>query len=339
MKIDMHTHIIPKELPDWSSEFGYGNFIHLDHHRPGFARMMQGGKFFREIESNCWDAQLRIEEYARFQTQVQIVCTIPVLFAYWSKPKDGLKVSQFLNDHIATLTQTFPKNYIGLGTLPMQDISLAVEELQRCKNIGLKGIQIGSNINNINLSDDQFNPLWDALQDLDMCVLVHPWEMMGEEDMRKYWLPWLVGMPAETTRAICSLIFSGVFERFPRIRFNFAHAGGSFLTTIGRIEHGYHCRPDLVAIDNPKNPRDYIGHFWVDSATHDPQLLRYILELMPAEKISLGTDYPFPLGDLKVGEFIRDMRLTAETQEQIFWKSAVSWLGMKHSDFTQQYFS
>jgi aminocarboxymuconate-semialdehyde decarboxylase len=221
----------------------------------------------------------------------------------------------------------------------MQDISLAVEELQRCKNIGLKGIQIGSNINNINLSDDQFNPLWDALQDLDMCVLVHPWEMMGEDDMRKYWLPWLVGMPAETTRAICSLIFSGVFERFPRIRFNFAHAGGSFLTTIGRIEHGYHCRPDLVAIDNPKNPRDYIGHFWVDSATHDPQLLRYILELMPAEKISLGTDYPFPLGDLKVGEFIRDMRLTAETQEQIFWKSAVSWLGMKHSDFTQQYFS
>lgn len=301
--------------------------------------MMQGGKFFREIESNCWDAQLRIEEYARFQTQVQIVCTIPVLFAYWSKPKDGLKVSQFLNDHIATLTQTFPKNYIGLGTLPMQDISLAVEELQRCKNIGLKGIQIGSNINNINLSDDQFNPLWDALQDLDMSVLVHPWEMMGEEDMRKYWLPWLVGMPAETTRAICSLIFSGVFERFPRIRFNFAHAGGSFLTTIGRIEHGYHCRPDLVAIDNPKNPRDYIGHFWVDSATHDPQLLRYILELMPAEKISLGTDYPFPLGDLKVGEFIRDMRLPAETQEQIFWKSAVSWLGMKHSDFTQQYFS
>lgn len=339
MKIDMHTHIIPKELPDWSSEFGYGNFIHLDHHRPGFARMMQGGKFFREIESNCWDAQLRIEEYARFQTQVQIVCTIPVLFAYWSKPKDGLKVSQFLNDHIATLTQTFPKNYIGLGTLPMQDISLAMEELQRCKNIGLKGIQIGSNINNINLSDDQFNPLWDALQDLDMCVLVHPWEMMGEDDMRKYWLPWLVGMPAETTRAICSLIFSGVFERFPRIRFNFAHAGGSFLTTIGRIEHGYHCRPDLVAIDNPKNPRDYIGHFWVDSATHDPQLLRYILELMPAEKISLGTDYPFPLGDLKVGEFIRDMRLPAETQEQIFWKSAVSWLGMKHSDFTQQYFS
>ena len=339
MKIDMHTHIIPRELPDWTSEFGYGNFIHLDHHRPGFARMMQGGKFFREIESNCWDAQLRIDEYARFQTQVQVVCTIPVLFAYWAKPKDGLKVSQFLNDHIATLTQTFPKNYIGLGTLPMQDITLAVEELQRCKSIGIKGVQIGSNINNINLSDAQFNPLWEALQDLDMSVLIHPWEMMGEEDMRKYWLPWLVGMPAETTRAICSLIFSGVFEKYPRIRFNFAHAGGSFLTTIGRIEHGFHCRPDLVAIDNPVNPREYIGHFWVDSATHDAQLLRYILDLLPPEKISLGTDYPFPLGDLKVGEFIREMQLTSETQEQIFWKSAVAWLGLEPTEFSQQYFT
>lgn len=339
MKIDMHTHIIPRELPDWTSEFGYGNFIHLDHHRPGFARMMQGGKFFREIESNCWDAQLRIDEYARFQAQVQVVCTIPVLFAYWAKPKDGLKVSQFLNDHIATLTQTFPRNYIGLGTLPMQDTGLAILELERCKSIGIKGIQIGSNINNINLSDGQFNPLWEALQDLDMCVLIHPWEMMGEEDMRKYWLPWLVGMPAETTRAICSLIFSGVFERYPRIRFNFAHAGGSFLTTIGRIEHGFHCRPDLVAIDNPKNPRDYIGHFWVDSATHDAQLLRYILDLLPPEKISLGTDYPFPLGDLKVGEFIREMQLTSETQEQIFWKSAVAWLGLEPTEFAQQYFT
>jgi aminocarboxymuconate-semialdehyde decarboxylase len=335
MKIDMHTHIIPRELPDWTSEFGYGNFIHLDHHRPGFARMMQGGKFFREIESNCWDAQLRIDEYARFQTQVQVVCTIPVLFAYWAKPKDGLKVSQFLNDHIATLTQTFPKNYIGLGTLPMQDITLAVEELQRCKSIGIKGVQIGSNINNINLSDAQFNPLWEALQDLDMCVLIHPWEMMGEEDMRKYWLPWLVGMPAETTRAICSLIFSGVFEKYPRIRFNFAHAGGSFLTTIGRIEHGFHCRPDLVAIDNPVNPREYIGHFWVDSATHDAQLLRYILDLLPPEKISLGTDYPFPLGDLKVGEFITQMNLPNETVEHIFWKSAVAWLGMNEDEFAR----
>jgi aminocarboxymuconate-semialdehyde decarboxylase len=332
MKIDMHTHIIPKNLPDWSGKFGYGPFIHLDHHRPGYARMMQGDKFFREIESNCWDEELRIDEYAKYNTQVQVVCTIPVLFSYSAKPDDGLQVSQFLNDHIAELIVKHPKNYIGLGTLPMQDTDLAIKELERCKKIGMKGVQLGSNINKQNLSDTIFNPLWAAIEELDMAVLIHPWEMMGQEEMKKYWLPWLVGMPAETARAICSLIFGGVMERHPGIRFNFSHAGGSFLPTIGRIEHGFHCRPDLVAIDNPINPRDYIGKFWVDSATHDTMLFKYILEMQGSKKVTLGTDYPFPLGDLEVGKFIEDMNLDPQVQEDIFCNATLEWLNMDKSE-------
>lgn len=329
----MHTHIMPKHVPDWSGKFGYGSFIHLDHHRPGYARMMQGDKFFREIEANCWDESIRIEEYARYDTQVQVVCTIPVLFAYWAQPKDGLTVARFLNDHIADIAARYPKNYVGLGTIPMQDIDLAVAELERCKSIGMKGIQIGSNVNQKNLSEPIFESLWQAIADLDMAVLIHPWEMMGQDDMKKYWLPWLVGMPAETTRAICSLIFSGVMERHPGIRFNFAHAGGSFLPTIGRIEHGFNCRPDLVAIDNPINPRDYIGKFWVDSATHDPMLLKYILELQGANRITLGTDYPFPLGDLEVGKFITEMNLTQEDVQSIFCDSTLEWLKLDYDQF------
>jgi len=333
LKIDMHTHIMPKQLPDWTKKFGYGNFIHLDHHRPGFARMMQGEKFFREIESNCWDDELRIGEYLKFDTHVQVVCTIPVLFAYWAKPADGLEVARFLNDDIVNTIQKHPKSYVALGTLPMQDIELAVQELHRCKEIGIRGIQIGSNINGKNLNEPDFYPLWSALEELDMCVLVHPWEMMGENDMKKYWLPWLVGMPAETTRAICSLLFGGIFERFPKVRFNFAHAGGSFIPTIGRIEHGFNCRPDLVAIDNQVPPRDYFGHFWVDSATHDPELLHYVLKHQGSKRVSLGTDYPFPLGDLEIGKFITEMGLSDETIEDIFCNSALEWLGMSKSDF------
>lgn len=328
----MHTHIMPKELPDWSARFGYGTFIHLDHHRPGYARMMQGDKFFREIESNCWDEILRIDEYARYHTQVQVVCTIPVLFSYWAKPQDGLIISRYLNDHIAEVVRMYPKNYIGLGTIPMQDTELAIKELERCKEIGLKGIQIGSNVNQKNLSDGEFNALWEAIENLDMAVLVHPWEMMGQEDMKKYWLPWLVGMPAETTRAICSLIFSGVLERHPKIRFNFAHAGGSFIPTIGRIEHGFHCRPDLVAIDNPVNPREYIGKFWVDSATHDDDLFKYVLSHQGSKKITLGTDYPFPLGDLEVGKFIEEMGLEKSIVDDIFCHSTLEWLNMDISE-------
>ena len=103
LKIDMHTHIIPKHLPKWADKFGYGGFIHLDHHRPGWARMMQDSRFFREIEHNCWDPDVRIADYKKFNTQVQVVCTIPVMFSYWAKPKDCLEVSRYLNDDIAEL--------------------------------------------------------------------------------------------------------------------------------------------------------------------------------------------------------------------------------------------
>lgn len=334
LKIDTHTHIIPEVLPDWTTRFGYGSFIHLDHHRPGFARMMQGEKFFREIGANCWDPEVRIREYAKYNAQVQVVCTIPVLFSYWAKPADGLEISRFLNDHIAEIVRQYPRHYVGLGTLPMQDMDMAINELIRCREIGLRGIQIGSNINGKNLSEPIFNPLWAACEQFDVCVLVHPWEMMGENDMKKYWLPWLVGMPAETTRAICSLLFSGVFERFPGVRFNFAHAGGSFIPTLGRIQHGFNCRPDLVAVDNDVPPTEYLGRFWVDSATHDPDLLHYIIGKQGASKVALGTDYPFPLGDLEIGSFIEEMELSEKDLAEIFHGAALAWLNMRVEDFT-----
>lgn len=330
----MHTHILPEYLPDWTTKFGYGNFIHLDHHRPGYARMMQGTKFFREIAQNCWDPKLRIDEYAKHKTQVQVVCTIPVMFSYNAKPLDCLEISMFLNDHIAGIVREFPKNYVGLGTIPMQDTDLAIKELERCKTeLGLKGIQIGSNINDRNLSEPAFFPIFEACERLGMAVMVHPWNMMGTEYMERYWLPWLVGMPAETSRAACSMIFGGVLEKLPGLRVNFSHAGGSFLPTIGRIEHGYNCRPDLVAIDNPVNPREYLGKFWVDSITHDPKMLNYVLDIQGSKKVSLGSDYPFPLGDLEIGRFIEEMGLDEETLQDIMHRSALEWLGMEISDF------
>ena len=334
LKIDMHTHIIPERMPNWTDKFGYGDFIYLQHHRPGFAKMMKGNQFFREIMENCWNPELRIEEYARFNTQVQVVCTIPVMFSYWARPEDCLDLSRYLNDNIAETVKSYPKNYIGLGTIPMQDTDYAVEELERChKDLGLKGIQIGSNINNENLNEDRFFPIFQACEQLGMAVLVHPWEMMGQKHMTRYWLPWLVGMPAETSRAICSMIFGGIFERLPDLRVNFAHAGGSFLPTLGRVEHGFNCRPDLVAIDNPINPRNYLKKFWVDCITHDPLMLKYVLELQGSEKVTLGSDYPFPLGDLEIGAFIEKMDLDSSVVEDIFCNSTLEWLDIRKEEF------
>jgi len=326
MKIDMHTHILPERLPNFAEKFGYGDFIHLEHHREGFARMMKGGVFFREIARNCWDPAVRIPEYQMFRTPVQVICTIPVMFSYWARPTDCLELSMFLNDHLAGIVDDYPEHYMALGTIPMQDTELAIQELHRLKELGFPGIQIGSNVNQLNLGEAQFFPIFKACQSLDMAVFVHPWEMMGEADMKKYWLPWLVGMPAETSRAICSLIFSGVMERLPKLRFCFAHAGGSFVPTLGRIQHGFNCRPDLVAIDNPTPPTDYLGRFWVDSATHDPSLFRYILDAVGEDKMCLGSDYPFPLGDLEIGRFIEEMHLPKAVEEKIFFKNTLAWL-------------
>lgn len=333
LKIDMHTHIIPRDLPKYADIFGYGDFVHLEHHKPGRARMIKGGSFFREIKSNCWDPEERIAEYARYGTQVQVVCTIPVMFSYWAEPADCLALAQYLNDDIAQTVSDYPKHYIGLGTLPMQDIDLAVKELERCKAIGLVGVQIGSNINDKNLSEPVFEPFFQACEALGMALFVHPWEMMGFHSMQKYWLPWLVGMPAETSRAVCSMIFGGVFERHPQLRVCFAHAGGSFLPTIGRVQHGFDCRPDLVAVDNPVPPRDYLGRFWVDCITHDANMLEYVLKTAGENRVCLGSDYPFPLGDLEIGAFVEKAGLAPQLVEDIFANNILEWLGLERAQF------
>ena len=274
-----------------------------------------------------------MEEYARHGTQVQVICTIPVMFAYHAQPLHALEVAKFLNNHIANIVAKYPKNYIGLGSLPMQDTELAIQELERCHSLGFRGIQIGSNINNLNLNEPRFFPVFKRCEELGLAIMVHPWNMMGSEFMERYWLPWLVGMPAETSRAACSMIFGGVLERLPKLRVNFSHAGGSFLPTIGRIEHGFICRPDLVAVDNDVNPREYLGKFWVDSITHDPLFLKYVLELQGSKRVCLGSDYPFPLGDLEIGKFISEMDIDEDVKKDIFYRSALEWLDLKESEF------
>lgn len=258
-----------------------------------------------------------------------VLCTVPVLFNYWAKPTDTLDWSRFLNDHLIEVQNGYDNRFIGLGTLPMQDVDLAIQELRRCHEIGLPGVEIGSHVEDKNLDDSTFFPLWEAAQDLDMCIFVHPWDMMGQAKMPNYFLPWLVGMPAETSLAICSMIFGGVFDKFPKLKVMFAHGGGSFPFTVGRVSHGWHCRPDLCNVNDIRDPRDYIGKFWIDGITHDEEALKYLINMFGADKIAFGTDYPFPLGDLEHGKFIEQMPdLSIETKEQLLSKTAVDFLGL-----------
>jgi aminocarboxymuconate-semialdehyde decarboxylase len=356
-KIDLHTHMLPATIPDYAAKFGYGGWVNLTpipQDEPGQepnpfaggARMTIDGKFFRDVKPNCLHAEPRLKDMELHNVQVQVVSTVPVMFGYWAKAQDALEVARYLNDDLAGRCHEHPDRFIALGTLPMQDPTLAIQELERCMGeLGMAGIQIGSHIErpgapDWNLWEPALLDVFAACQDLGASILVHPWDMMGRDQMGKYWLPWLVGMPAETARAVCALIFGGVFDRLPDLRVCFAHGGGSFPYTIGRIEHGYNSRPDIVAVDCAQNPWSYLAdygqpaRFWVDSAVYSRNALRYLVAMMDERRVALGSDYPFPLGEAKPGAMIDSMYdLTDKTKRQLLSGSALEFLGMEAERF------
>ena len=334
MVIDIHTHILPKDLPDLEKKFGYGGWIRLDHNSNGTANMIENGEQFRVVKCNCWDPVARLNDCQESGVSLQVISTIPVMFSYWAQPKHTYLLSRLLNDDIANVVQNNSKLFVVLGTIPMQDEKLAVKELERCiQDLRFPGIQIGSNINGKNLSSQKFFPIFEAAADLGSCIFVHPWNIMGKNQMEKYWLPWLVGMPAETSRAICSMIFSGIFEKLPNLRVDFAHGSGAFPATIGRIQHGYDSRPDLCAIYNNVDPTDYLGKFWIDSLVHDFDMLEFLLKKVGNKKIALGSDYPFPLGEKMPGLLIKNSNLSKTTKENLLYKNALDWLAIKSNYF------
>lgn len=337
LKIDLHTHILPppEVWPDLRERYGYGGWVRLEHYKPCCARMMIDNHAFREIESNSWDPKRRLEECDQHRVHVQVLSTVPVMFSYWARPGDALDLSMFLNDHIAGVCHEFPHRFVGLGTIPMQLTRLAIQELERCVNdLGLRGVQIGTNVQGQNLDDPQFFPIFEAAADLGAAVFVHPWDMLAQDRMTKYWLPWLVGMPAETALAICSVIFGGVLERLPKLRIGFAHGGGAFPFTVGRVEHGFVVRPDLCAAINDVNPREYLGKFYVDSLVHDCDALRLLIKMMGAERVALGSDYPFPLGEQEPGKMIEAMcDFPASTKQRLLAGTALEFLNLHESRF------
>lgn len=377
LKIDLHTHILPERWPDWTERTGYPGWIRLEHYKPCCARMLKSeadGKVtaFRDIDANCWDPIVRLRECDERmgRESVQVLSTVPVMFSYWAKPGDAMDLSRLLNDHIAGVCAAAPvieahdailaageagavvggvgkkrvPRFIGLGTIPMQAPELAIRELERCVlpvsrgGLGLAGVQIGTNVNGKNLDDEGLLPIFEAAERLGASVFVHPWEMVGRERMPRFWLPWLVGMPAETCLAICSMMFGGVMERLPGLRLCFAHGGGSFPHTLGRIQHGFEARPDLCAVSSGRAPMSFVAgrgeivrsaRFFVDSLVHDPEALRFLIHVMGADRVALGSDYPFPLGEERAGAMIESMTdLSIYAKRRLLSETALEFLGM-----------
>ena len=335
-KIDIHTHILPENLNELTNTFSDPRFLRMDVIDDKSAMLKKDRTNFRKVDCNCWDHQKRIQECISTSVDVQVLSTIPVLFSYWAKDDEGLMLSKFLNNHIAKVVRDEPSRFIGLGTVPLQNPNMAIAEMDRIVNeLKFPGIEIGSNVNGYNLSEEKFHPIFEHAEKIGCSIFVHPWEMMGQTDIQKYWLPWLVGMPAETSRAICSLIFGGVLEKYPNLKIAFAHGGGSFPFTAGRIDHGFNVRPDLFVANNKVLPSSYLKQFYIDSLVHNKNAMNFIIQTVGAERIAMGSDYPFPLGEHHPGNLIESMDLSDVIKQRLLAGTALEWLGLNKNEFTR----
>ncbi len=342
--IDLHTHILPPSWPDLAAKAGtrgWPAITPLDARSPSgcaCARMTIDGRHFRDIEANCWDPATRLRECDEHGVSAQVLSTVPVMFSYHQPAQAALTLGRHLNDHIAEVVRAHPARFVGLGTVPMQDTELACRELDRCiDELGMRGVEIGSNINarrgdgvtELNLDAPELFPFFEHCARRGAAVFIHPWNMMGQASMQRYWLPWLVGMPAETARAACSLMFGGVLARLPGLKVCLAHGGGSLAFTIGRIEHGFRERPDLCAIDCAENPREQMRRFYFDTLVHDEAALRFLMDSVGAARLALGSDYPFPLGERVAGTMIRGMQGVSDADRaRMLAGTAEEFLGM-----------
>jgi len=297
MRIDLHTHLVPEGWEDWAARFGGTQWPRLVRTDACRATIMTGEKFFRDIDDRSWSPARRIEDMDRLGIDRQALSPPPVMFCYWADARAGQAFARMQNESVAAVVGRHPRHFAGMATVPLQDPGLAIEELRHARErLGLRAVEIGTCPGGRDFDDPALFPFFEACHDLDMAVFVHPAApLVGQERLTKWYFPLIVGNPLETAVAVSKLIYGGVLERLPALRMCFAHGGGAFPFTLGRLDHGWSVRPEgPEAI--PKRPRMYARLLYFDSLTHSATNLRFLVAEFGAERVAMGSDYPFDMG-------------------------------------------
>ncbi|QDS38078.1 amidohydrolase family protein [Brevibacillus brevis] len=329
MRVDFHTHIIPVDLPNLAERFHGERWPVLHRTCTCGANIMVGGKVFREVTDQVWDPQKRIHDMQQEGVDMQVLSPIPVTFSYWAAAVEAEVMARIQNDFIAETVNQHPNHFIGLGTVPLQDTEAAIREMDRCMHeLGLRGIEIGTNVNGNNLDDPRLIPFFEMCQTWDVPLFVHPWETLGKERMPRHNLMYTVGMPSETALAAASLILGGVIEKFPRLKICFAHGGGSFPYILPRLDQGWKVWPHLRLTDQP--PSVYAKQFYFDSLTYDPLNIQYMMKRFGEDRIMIGSDYPFLLRETPPGDAIdHTLELKDGQKRALLGENALRFLNIK----------
>ena len=327
--IDIHNHFFPRTWPDLSARYGTPDWPWIKHTEPGKAEIMVGDRFFRKIYSACWDPKVRLREMDRDGVDMQVISATPVLFAYDRPVAHALDCAQLFNDAALEFCAQGKGRLKSLCQVPLQDIDAACKELTRCMRAGHLGVQIGNHVGEKNLDNSDIVTFLHHCADEGAAVLVHPWDMLGRDRMPNYMMPWTVGMPAETQLGIVAMILGGAFDKLPStLRICFAHGGGSFAFLRGRLENAWQHHPVARGVCE-KPPSQYLNRFYVDSAVFDQRALQFLVATMGAQRVMLGSDNPFPLGEEHVGALIRSSHLPAVEKTNLLGKNAEIFLGLR----------
>ena len=329
--IDIHSHFFPRisqaEARAVDADRAPWLLIDADG-RTG--QIMLGERQFRPVHDELWDADARVRGLDAAGIELQIVCATPVMFGYAWEASRAADWAAWMNEEAARYCAAHPARLAWLSQVPLQDVKLACAEAARAKGRGAVGVQIGNHMGAKDLDHPDMVDFLVFCAENGIPVYVHPWDMMGGEERMKQWmLPWLVAMPAETQLSMLSLILSGALERIPQsLKICFAHGGGSFAYTLGRVDNAWKHR-DIVRQDCPELPSSYARRLYTDSAVFDPGALKLLIDVMGSDRVMLGTDAPFPLGEQQPGALVRSCEfLSAEQRQLILHDNASMFFGL-----------
>jgi aminocarboxymuconate-semialdehyde decarboxylase len=320
--IDAHAHILAEETMALMRKEAPGIGPRMERIDDDFAVLDVAGSRYRPFPRGGWDMQRRLSDMDAAGVDAQIVCNTPQTFLYNQDPSLTATLAGLQNDEIAKAVAANPKRLIGLATLPMQAAALAADELRRAvRSLGLKGAQIGSNVNGRNLDDPTLEPLWAAANELRAFIMVHPTQVAGADRLGSYYLVNLIGNPLDTTIAAACLVFGGVVARYPGIRFLMVHGGGFVPYQAGRFRHGWQVRPEpRTALKTP--PDAALDRLFFDTIVHSQSALEFLVSSAGASRVLLGSDYPYDMGTLDCVRQVRALSLAEADKATILGGAA-----------------
>jgi aminocarboxymuconate-semialdehyde decarboxylase len=331
--IDVHAHILSEETIRLLQSEAPKVAPKLTDIDEQFGTLDVAGNVYRHFPRGGWDLERRLADMSASKVDVQVLSVCPQTFLYGQPPALAAAFARIQNEQLAKLAKARPDHFLGIATLPMQAPNLAADELRHAmRTLGLRGAQIGSNIAGKNLDDPELEPVWAAAAELDAFILVHPINVAGMDRLGSYYLNNLIGNPLDTTIAAACLVFSGVLERYPSLKICLAHGGGFVPYQAGRFLHGWHVRQEPKK-KLPKPPTDSLDRFLFDTIVHSKEVLEFLVGNAGAQRVLLGSDYPFDMGMPDGVLQVRGLSIPAAEQAAILGDRARALLGDKARAF------